>query len=105
MSILPTDLYGEQPDFYFKGMDKIIHAIMYCILSLLILNVYLKKYTLRFLPISLLLIFTWFYSIIMELIQYYIVEYRSGDIKDALANLTGIAMAFFIVLLVKKIRY
>jgi VanZ family protein len=104
VSILPTDINGEPPSFYFLGMDKIIHTLMYGTLSFLVLNEYLKRKTFRFLTFSLLIIVTWAYSIIMELLQYYFIEYRSGDIKDAIANIIGIVLAALILLFYKKIR-
>ena len=102
--MLPTDINGETPAFYFKGMDKFIHAIMYGTLSLLVMNGYLKKTPFRLLPVSVLLLITWAYSVLMELLQYYFVAYRSGDFRDVLANLVGIFIAFFIVVLYRKLK-
>jgi hypothetical protein len=40
----------------------------------------------------------------MELIQLYIVSYRSGDWKDAAANFSGIVFASLFVFLIKRVR-
>jgi VanZ family protein len=104
LSIMPTNIHGEPPSFYFKGMDKFIHGAMYGTLAMLVLNEYLKKRSLKFWPIFLLIIITWAYSILMELLQYFFIEYRSGDFKDALANIIGILVGVFFLFLLRRIR-
>lgn len=104
LSVIPTDINGDTPSFYFPGMDKIIHALMYGIFTVLVLNQYLQKRPFRALSLLLLLVAVFSYSVLMELVQLYIVEYRSGDWKDAAANLSGIVFASLFVFLVKRFR-
>lgn len=103
LSIMPTDIHGEPPSFYFKGMDKFIHGIMYGILAILVLNEYLKKRSFKFLPVLLLVVITWAYSILMELVQYFFIEYRSGDFMDALANIVGILVGTSLLFLLRRV--
>ena len=105
LSIMPADVHGKPPAFYFEGLDKIIHASMYGVLAFLVLRAYLKRYELKIFWLVLLLVLTFSYSILMELLQYYFVEYRTGDILDALANLAGITLAAVLILIMRKIRY
>lgn len=104
LSIMPTDIHGETPSFYFVGMDKFIHGAMYGTLSMLVLNEYLKKRSLKFWPVLILILFTWAYSIFMELLQYFLIEYRSGEFKDVLANIIGILLGVGILILLRRMR-
>lgn len=104
LSILPGDMTSAPGGFYFEGMDKVMHAIMYGVFSLLVTNVYLAFYRLKFWPLVFIVLITWFYSILMEILQLYLVETRSGELLDAVANLAGIIMGTLIFLGYKKIR-
>lgn len=104
LSILPAGMTSVPGGFYFVGMDKVIHALMYGIFSLLVTNVYLAIYKIKFWPLLLLVFITWMYSILMELLQMYLVETRSGEVLDAIANLTGIVLGTLLYLGYKKIR-
>lgn len=104
LSILPGDLTNAPGGFYFPGMDKVMHAIMYGIFSLLVTNVYLALYKIKFWPLLLLVLITWFYSILMEILQLYLVASRAGEILDAVANLAGIIMGTLIFLGYRKIK-
>ena len=104
LSLAPTDISGGPPSFYFQGMDKVIHAIMYGLFTILALYEYLKHNRLNFLPVFLIMLTVLFYSILMEIMQYYLVEYRSGEVNDVLANLTGIIIGASLIFWLKKIR-
>lgn len=104
LSILPGDMTSTPGGFYFEGIDKVMHAIMYGVFSLLVTNVYLAFYRVKFWPMVFIVLITWFYSILMEILQLYLVETRSGELLDAVANLAGIIMGTLIFLGYKKIR-
>ncbi|MEX0988419.1 MAG: VanZ family protein [Bacteroidales bacterium] len=104
LSILPSDLAGEQPRFYFSGMDKIIHGIMYGTFALLVLNLYFKLYHFKVIPVVLMLMGVWGYSIIMELVQHFFVESRSAEFHDILANLAGILVGAALIITHRKFR-
>jgi hypothetical protein len=42
LSLVPTDIGGGAPSFYFPGMDKVIHAIMYGVFTMLTLYEFFK---------------------------------------------------------------
>jgi VanZ family protein len=104
LSIIPGDMTVTPGGFYFQGMDKVIHALMYGVFAILVTNVYLALYKIKFWPLLLLVFTTWVYSILMEILQFYVVETRSGELLDAIANLTGIALGTLFFVGFKKIR-
>ena len=104
LSILPADMTSAPGGLYFEHMDKFAHGIMYGIFALLVTNLYLSIYSIRFWPLFSLVMVTWFYSIIMELLQLYLISTRAGEIMDAVANLIGILVGTFAYIGYKKIR-
>lgn len=104
LSITPTDVDGETPFFYFNGIDKVVHALMYGVFSILVVTAYLNNYIYKFRTLVIVLSAIWFYSILMELVQHFFVEYRSGEILDAVANLAGILLSTGLLLTIRKIR-
>jgi VanZ family protein len=87
--------------FNFDIPDKLIHAFFYFLLSLsLIYPVLIKNYRVHF--NTLVLFFMIFlYGILMEIIQYFFIEGRSGEFYDVLANTGGILLAFLIMWIYK----
>ena len=105
LSIIPSDFQGERPVLFFKGFDKLAHVLMYGSLSFLVLNEYLKRYSPRR-SLTLIIAFSIFlYSIIMELIQLYLIASRSGEWKDVLANLTGIVLGCSLIIIIRRPKY
>jgi VanZ family protein len=71
--------------------DKIVHMLMYFVYSMILfLNYSENKNKNKSLFI---IIYCAGFSLIMELLQHYIFTYRSGDVKDFLANLIGIILS------------
>lgn len=105
LSIIPSDFHGERPVLFFKGFDKLVHALMYGSLSFLVMNEYLKRFRPR-LSLTLIIAFSIFlYSIIMELIQLYLIASRSGEWKDVLANLTGTVLGCSLIIILRRAKY
>lgn len=104
LSLAPTDIGGGAPSFYFPGMDKVIHAIMYGLFTVLALYEFFRHSHLNFLPFLLIMLAVFFYSILMEIMQYYLVDYRSGEVNDVLANFIGIFIGASLIFWLKKIR-
>lgn len=104
LSILPADMTSTPGGIYFEGIDKVMHAIMYGVFALLVTNVYLSFYKIKFWPMLFLVMITWFYSILMEILQLYLVETRAGELLDAVANLAGIIAGTLLFLGYRKIR-
>lgn len=104
LSILPSDISKESPRFFFRGMDKIIHAMMYGAFTYLALNEFLKNFAFRKRSVLIIIVAVFSYSVLMEILQLYLVESRSGEWLDILANLTGILVGLAVILLREKIR-
>jgi VanZ family protein len=104
LSLVPTDFSGGPPSFYFPGMDKIIHAIMYGLFTMLALYEFFKHKRLNILPFLLIMLAVFFYYILMEIMQYYLVEYRSGEVNDVFANFTGVFIGATLIFWLKKIK-
>ena len=104
LSILPSDISKESPRFFFPGMDKIIHAMMYGAFTYLALNEFLKNYAVRKRSVIIIIVAVFSYSVLMEILQLYLVESRSGEWLDILANLTGILVGLAVILFREKIR-
>jgi VanZ family protein len=105
LSIIPSDFKGDQTIFLFKGADKLIHALMYAAFSFLVVNEYLNQSSFKWSSLLIILSIVLAYSILMELVQYFFVDYRSGDWKDVLANLVGIISGSLLILLIRKSKY
>ncbi|MCF8346022.1 MAG: VanZ family protein [Bacteroidales bacterium] len=104
LSIIPPDISGSAPSFYFPGMDKIIHALMYGSFTVVVLHEFLKNRHYRITTIIWILSGIFVYSVLMEILQLTLIAYRSGDVWDILANLTGILSGTGLMFLFRKIR-
>lgn len=104
LSLAPGDITREAPSFYFPGIDKVIHAVMYGLFTILALYEFFKHIRLNFLPFLFIIVAVFFYSILMEIMQHYFVESRSGEVNDVLANLTGILIGASLIFWLKKIK-
>ncbi|MGC9374731.1 MAG: VanZ family protein [Bacteroidales bacterium] len=90
----------------FPYMDKVIHMLLYFILSLTILASLIrsgkqKKHN------HMLITFVWVisYGMLMEVFQFYLTQTRSAEILDILANTTGCIFAFLLYSYIKKTRW
>lgn len=87
------------------NIDKVVHICMYFGMSGMLWIEYMRSHRgsrFRWLPILLIaIIFPIAFSGCMELLQAYDTTYRTGDIRDVLANSTGVmlasAIAWFLV--------
>ena len=43
LSVIPTDISGSASPFYFRGMDKLIHGMMYGLFTMLSLYEYFRQ--------------------------------------------------------------
>jgi len=104
LTVIPTDISGTASNFYFKGMDKLIHGIMYGFFTLISLYEYFRQKPLHYRPYIMILSGVFLYSILMEIIQHYLVAYRSGELNDVLANFSGILIGALFILWFKKVK-
>lgn len=105
LSIIPSEFKGEPPIFMFKGFDKVIHALMYGSFSVLAVNEYINQGRFKWSSLFIILSIVLAYSILMEFVQYFLVDYRTGDWKDVLANLVGIISGSILILLIRRSKY
>lgn len=89
---------NENIKFDIPYLDKVVHFMMYFIYTSLLLaeNKTQKKST-----IAIIVLYSVFFGALMEVLQYKLFTYRSGDIFDMLFNTIGVMIA---LLLIKKIR-
>ena len=97
LSLTPGDNLDEVPKFDIPHLDKIIHFLMYLILTSAVIidfrkNTNISKKRIYFTSLISILIF----SGAIELIQGFFIDKRSGDILDLLANFTGIIFAIYL---------
>ena len=86
-----------------EGLDKIVHAVFYLVLVLLMSYAYKKQHetnTLRHL--GFIVLFSFFWGCLMELSQLFIFTYRSAEWADVIANLSGTLLAFLISLYIYR---
>ena len=72
--------------------DKLVHLIMYCVLSVLLIVSFIKQnnsYTLKRYSFLFAISLAALYGIFIELYQAYLITSRSGDYYDIIANITG----------------
>jgi len=75
--------------------DKIIHAFIYMLLFILVINgakKVLKK------PFIITVIYCVVYGIIIELIQHFFILDRDGQVNDVYANLVGVLVGIIIAI-------
>lgn len=74
------------------SIDKLVHMGMFVILVVLLIVGFKKQYkhqTLRSRAISIALLFSFLYGIVIELLQAGVFPGRSADVNDVLANVIG----------------
>ncbi len=95
-----TDL----PEISFKLNDKLIHVIMYLVLSILFLNASWKEKFLK-IPkkriVMTVLMSVGFIAVITEIIQGFIPG-RNTSLYDTIANLIGVVIGFLVFLIMRK---
>lgn len=97
----------EFPDASFIDIphfDKIVHFGLYFILSVVAIKGIQQQNRFKLLkshPYLSILIYAVFLGVNLELIQYYYIPFRSGDILDMLANFIGAISGVFLI----KLRF
>ena len=93
---LPKNTFLE--DIYF---DKIIHVFLYMVLFIL---VFLGANKMTKHSFFVAFIYSFFYGVLVELIQHYLIEDRYGDINDVFANFVGVIFGIIFVKIKKKYK-
>lgn len=92
LSIMPTNPDSDNPLFNIENIDKIIHGIMYFGLTMVLAMDYFRKKSYELKKMIVLAVLILLFSISMEILQYFIISWRSGDYKDVFANFFGIVI-------------
>lgn len=92
---------------FFEGFDKVVHLGLFFVLTLFIFDgrsQELKTYRYRISTLLKIAIITFVFGGFIELLQWKIFTYRSGDWWDLFADMTGVAMALFSYIILHKKR-
>lgn len=76
-------------------MDKIVHFIMFFVLAFIIKSLYWQK-TIDMKPYYVLLTAGATYAALTEIVQYYLIPTRSGDVRDFACDLVGMTLSVFV---------
>lgn len=82
----------------FEGFDKLVHTGLFFVLTSLILRGKLKQiasHTLPLITIFKIVLFSVFFGAFIEVLQWKVFTYRSGDWWDLFCDTLGVAMAVF----------
>lgn len=104
LSLTGSDTLDKVPFYYFPGVDKVIHAIMYfTFMSVVVLEHKLGKSGLQ----RLLLVSTvpLSYGILMELCQWLLTTTRNGNVFDVFANYAGILVSVSVFLIYERLEF
>ncbi len=104
LSILPADLGHDQPSFFFPGIDKLVHGLMYLVFTVVVLREYSGSGRVSVGSLVLILTAILAYSVVIEMVQYYFISSRSGELLDVFANLAGILFGLIVVLIIRRFR-
>lgn len=94
--LLPSNDVSKIDFLRIPHSDKIVHFILFQVLSLLLINSRLKHLNIESLGSKEIL---WVsipvicYGLVLELVQHFLVASRSGEALDLLANVTGLLAA------------
>lgn len=81
-SLISAESVNEIKMVYIPGLDKLIHFVMYMILTILLLkSIKGRKYQ--------IIGFSIFYGVLMEVLQFLISSGRSFEMYDIIANISG----------------
>ena len=104
LSTLPTANVPRTPLFNIPHFDKLVHFLMYFILTTVVLSdSYKENVQIRNKIIIKIMMLSISYGILMELVQKYMASGRNASLYDAIFNSLGVIFA--IVLFVKISRF
>lgn len=92
------DNVPDSQSFFFEGFDKLVHTGLFFVLTSLMLRGKLRQeaaQTLKFSTVVKIVLFSVIFGGIIELLQWKVFTYRSGDWWDLFCDALGVAMAVF----------
>ncbi|MGM0503832.1 MAG: VanZ family protein [Bacteroidota bacterium] len=102
-SITSGENFNTVSFFNFPYIDKVMHMILYFVLSLTFLASFIRSGK-RTKSDHMIITFVWVvsYGILMEVFQFYFTQTRSAEILDILANTSGCIFALLLYPYLKK---
>ncbi len=94
---LSTRTISGIPIPLFSGADKIAHFVFYSIMVCLVAWGYHKRHRLNLSKLLLAAYWSVLFGGLIELIQHYLVEGRTGEWADFMANTIGVLIGSFII--------
>lgn len=89
----------------FMAIDKVIHLVMYAVLTLMFIVGFHKQYQIRvfkYNPLIWATSVTALYGVLLEFIQYFL-PHRSFDYQDMFANVIGTFIGWLVFLIIYKL--
>ena len=107
MCFMPLREGPKVEGFFFAGFDKIVHTGFLFVLTILLFHGELKQhvyYAYSFPLVMKIILLTMLFGGGIELLQWKVFTYRSGDWWDFFCDMVGVGMGVFSYLLLQKTR-
>lgn len=97
---------NELKEISIPNFDKVIHVFFHFVFTALWFLFFKKKLegSNNFRPLVVSIVLSFFFGIIIELLQQFLTTTRTGDIFDIVANLFGAVLAVVSVILLNKLN-
>ena len=95
---MPSSSISSDTITFFEGFDKLAHTGFFFVLTVLLFNGKIKEqgsYNYRLITILKILLITLFLGAGIEILQYTVFTYRSAELWDLFADMTGVGMGIF----------
>lgn len=103
LSLSSSDSYNRLSFLNFRGADKVMHFLMYFgFMSVIVFEN--RKNIGRMKILFLAGLVPFLYGLLMELLQIWLTQTRSGSAADVLFNLAGILFSIIIFLIIRPLR-
>ncbi|EOR95042.1 glycine cleavage system protein H [Arcticibacter svalbardensis MN12-7] len=102
-----NDIPGSSQEYY-EGFDKTVHTGLFFVLTILILYGSInshKSLFLSFFTIFKIAFLSFFFGAFIEVLQWKVFTYRSGDWWDLFCDTVGVGMAVFSYLVLCRTRH
>lgn len=97
---------NQVPKIPIWQFDKLVHSIVYAVLSITLIIAFYKDYTIppkKIITLLLIIFFGIFYGGVMEILQHYIFINRSGNWYDFIANTFGTILGVILFPFINKL--
>ncbi len=93
---------------FFEGFDKLTHTGFFFVLTVLLFYGKIKQqnsYSYRAITILKILLITTTLGVLIEVLQMKFFTYRSAELWDIFADMTGVGMGIFSYILLHRVRF